>query len=94
MQEPEDGDGVMGSFITRKKEKVAHVLAMLGDFHTEERFLALFKEPYPSDWLKIQQKWQEEDSAGPGKGHPMQHPDVYMKEMYRNGLCRMKGKEE
>ena len=72
-------------FISQKKEKIVSVFAKLGENHTEESSLFLFKEMYPSDWKKINDKWLEgEASTQPGKKHPMQHPDIYMKEMYRN----------
>lgn len=75
----------MGSFISRKKEKIAAVVAKVGSDADEESFITAFKELYPADWSKINRKWQEEEmNTPPGKKHPMQHPDVYMKEMYRN----------
>lgn len=75
----------MGCFISRKKDKVAVVFKRVGSDADEETFIAAFKKIYPNDWLKINERWQlEEDNTPPGKKHPMQHPDVYMKEMYRN----------
>jgi|GEM_PF-6027623 len=75
----------MGCFISRKKEKVAIVFKKVGFDADEETFIAAFKRLYPNDWMKINERWQlEEDSTPPGKKHSMQHPDVYMKEMYRN----------
>ena len=75
----------MGCFISRKKDKVAVVFKRFGSDADEETFVAAFKRLYPNDWLKINERWQlEEESTPPGKKHSMQHPDVYMKEMYRN----------
>ena len=75
----------MGSFIKYKKKKIDHVFRVLGDKHTEKTFINMFKEVYPSDWQQIQDRWLYEEQNTPnGKKHPMQHPDVYMKEMYRN----------
>lgn len=75
----------MGSFIRHKKEKIRSVFINLGTKVDEDSFIKLFKEMYPDDWLKINQKWlEEEQQTQPGKRHPMQHPDTYMKEMYRN----------
>lgn len=75
----------MSCFISRKKDKIAAVFAKAGSDVDEESFIFAFKQMYPGDWEKIKEKWQtEEDSTPPGKKHPMQHPDVYMKEMYRN----------
>ena len=75
----------MGSFIRYKKEKLKQVFQILGSDHTEEDFINTFKRLYPEDWLKIQEVWSnEEKGTPPGKRHPMPHPDVYMKEMYRN----------
>ena len=75
----------MGSFIKHKKDKIKQVFQTLGSYHTEESFINTFKELYPEDWRKIQDTWlYEERCTPPGKGHPMRHPDVYMKEMYPN----------
>lgn len=71
--------------ISRKKDKISAVFEAVGTDADEESFIAAFKKLYPHDWLKINERWQlEEDSTPPGKKHSMQHPDVYMKEMYRN----------
>lgn len=75
----------MTSFIKYKKKKVKHVFQILGKEHTETVFINMFKSLYPDDWQKIQEMWMyEEQSSPPGKKHPMQHPEIYMKEMYRN----------
>ena len=72
-------------FIRRKKEKISAVFEAVGTDADEESFIAAFKQMYPNDWTLINERWQlEEDSTPPGKKHSMQHPDVYMKEMYRN----------
>ena len=84
----------MGCFISRKKEKVAIVFKKVGFDADEGTFIAAFKRLYPNDWLKINERWQlEEDNTPPGKKHPMQHPDVYMKEMYRNHKPKDDAKE-
>ena len=75
----------MGCFIKYKREKIKQVFQVLGFGHTEESFINTFKRLYPEDWQKIQDIWlYEEHCTPPGKKHPMQHPDVHMKEMYRN----------
>lgn len=75
----------MGAFIKYKKEKVQQVFQKLGANHTEESFISTFKSMFPADWKRIQDLWlYEEECTPPGKKHPMPHPDVYMKEMYRN----------
>ena len=75
----------MSCFISRKKDKISAVFETVGINADEESFIAAFKKLYPNDWLKINERWQlEEDSTPPGKKYSMQHPDVYMKEMYRN----------
>ena len=75
----------MGSFIKYKKEKIKQVFQILGTNHTEESFINTFKNLYPEDWKKIQDIWLDEEQSTPqGKKHPMQRPDTYMKEMYRN----------
>ena len=73
------------SFIRHKKEKIKKVFEILGSDCTEENFISTFKSIYPDDWQKVQDVWlYEEQCTPPGKRHPMPHPDVYMKEMYRN----------
>ena len=75
----------MSCLIIRKKDKISAVFEAVGTDADGESFIAAFKKLYSNDWLKINERWQfEEDNTLPGKGHPMQHPDVYMKEMYRN----------
>ena len=72
-------------FYRYKKEKVKQVFQILGSDQSEEDFINTFKRLYPEDWQKIQEVWSyEEKCTPPGKRHPMPHPDVYMKEMYRN----------
>ena len=73
------------SFIRHKKEKIKKVFEILGSDCTEENFISTFKSVYPDDWQKVQDVWLYEEQCTPlGKRHPMPHPDVYMKEMYRN----------
>lgn len=75
----------MGSFVNRKKEKILSVFRAVGQDVNEQSFIETFKLMYPEDWKLIQERWElEERNTPPGKKHPMQHPDVYMKEMYRN----------
>lgn len=75
----------MSCFISRKKDKIATVFTRIGPGADEETFISTFKQVYPKDWIRINEKWlEEENNTPPGKKHPMQHPDVYMKEMYRN----------
>lgn len=83
----------MSCFINRKKDKISAVFASLGNQVDEDRFITAFKQMYPNDWVKIKERWQlEEDNTPLGKKHAMQHPNVYMKEMYRNH--RPRGFEE
>ena len=85
----------MSCFINRKKEKIQAVFSELGSSEDEAHFISLFKEMYPNDWKLICEKWRsEEDTTPPGKKHPMQHPDVYMKEMYRNHRPRTNLREK
>lgn len=75
----------MGCFINHKKDKIQNVFDLLGNNYSETNFINLFKSLYPDDWIKICDKWLDEENNTPaGKKHPMQHPDIYMKEMYRN----------
>ncbi len=76
---------VMGCFIKYKKEKIQQVFHVLGADYTEDSFISTFKTLFPADWKRIQEQWLYEEQCTPlGKKHPMPHPDVYMKEMYRN----------
>ena len=84
----------MSCFISRKKDKISAVFEAVGTDADEETFIGAFKKLYPHDWLRINERWQlEEDSTPPGKKHSMQHPDVYMKEMYRNHKPKDDAKE-
>lgn len=76
----------MGSFILVRYKKKTSLFQILGSNHTEEGFINAFKRRlYLDDWQKIQEVWNyEEKCTPPGKRHPMPHPEVYMKEMYRN----------
>jgi hypothetical protein len=75
----------MSCFIRYKKEKIKQVFQILGSEYSEENFINVFKTLYTDDWQQIQDLWlYEEHCTPPGKKHPMPHPDVYMKEMYRN----------
>ncbi len=78
----------MSSFIKRKNDKSQAVLASL-DVITEDAFISRFKEIYPQDWALINETWEaEECNTKPGKKHPMPHPDLYMKDMFRNAMSR------
>ena len=75
----------MGSLIHRKRKKMLSIFEHNGFDITEDVFIDEFKRMYPEDWLLIQRKWSDEEAVThPGKKHPMQPPDVYMKEMFRN----------
>ena len=79
----------MSCFISRKKDKISAVFEAVGTDADEKTFISTFKQMYPKDWIRINEKWlEEENNTQPGKKHPMQHPDVYMKEMYRNHMER------
>ena len=74
----------MSCFIKHKRQKVLSVLEITG--LDEQSFIEKFKSMYPKDWERIKNRWlvEEADVAGTSRGLPMQYPDVYMKEMYRN----------
>lgn len=75
----------MGNLIHRKKEKAFNIFRRLKSDICEESFIDLFKKLYPKDWKTIVEKYTEEENATEaGKKHPMPHPDIYMKNMYRN----------
>ena len=85
----------MSTLIQRKKDKVQRIFDCYGYDISEENFIRQFQLAYPSDWKRIQQKWtSEEESTQPGKRHSMQHPDVYMHEMYRNWSQRYRRERE
>jgi len=75
----------MGNLINRKKEKAFSIYKQLGQNASENAFVQLFKSLYPNDWNRIVEKYREEERETVfGKRHPMPHPDIYMKNMYRN----------
>jgi len=77
----------MPALVVKKEEKVDAVFAALGSEITEKAFIDKFKEMYPKDWGRIQAKFAEEErKTKPGKPHPMPHPDVYMRNMYKNAI--------
>lgn len=81
----------MPSLIVKKEEKTAAVFDALKDNSTEEAFIAKFKEMYPKDWNKVQAKYAEEErKTKSGKTHPMPHPDVYMRNMYKVAVNKRK----
>lgn len=75
------------SVVIKKKEKVNRILAELGTACTFEAFSVKFKEYYPEDWKRINQRYnQHEKMDSKGKGHPMPNPDRYMQNMYNVGM--------
>ena len=75
----------MSNLVKFKIQKVKVVLAEIGSNPTEKAFIEIFKQRFPEDWRNINDRWEsEENSTPPGKKHSMQHPDVYMHEMWRN----------
>lgn len=85
----------MPALIVKKEEKVVTVFAALGEDITESKFIEKFKEMYPKDWERIKAKYNEEErKTKPGKTHPMPHPDVYMKNMYKTATTKRKTAEQ
>ena len=81
----------MPALVVKKEEKVDAVFAALGEDITESAFVKKFKDLYPKDWGRIQAKYAEEErKTKPGKTHPMPHPDVYMKNMYKVAVQKRK----
>lgn len=81
----------MGNLINRKRTKAFALLDELDMNADEASFTALFKQRHPADWVRITQKFEEEERSTPaGKRHPMPDPDRYMREMYRNFSKRWK----
>ena len=84
----------MGAVVVKKEEKVAKVFEALGDKVTETDFIIKFKEMYPRDWQRINQVFEEEErNTKPGKTHPMPHPDIYMKNMYKVAVKKLGEKQ-
>ncbi len=74
----------MSAVIVKKEEKVGKVFEALGGDASEENFIEKFKEMYPEDWERVNAKYnKEERHTKPGKSHPMPHPDIYMKNLYK-----------
>ena len=85
----------MPALVVKKEEKVATVFAALGENATETAFIEKFIEMYPKDWEKIKAKYnKEERETKPGKTHPMPHPDVYMRNMYKTSVAKRKTAEQ
>ena len=79
------------SVISKVDEKVKHIISLLSAPDTEEEFLSQFKLIYPKDYEKCMAKFiTEERKTKPGKSHPMQHPDHYIKAALRSYLSRKK----
>lgn len=73
----DDWGDPMRPLVSRKKEKVRAIFAMLGEDASESDFVRAFIEAHPEDWARIRQRWRE--------GVPdMQEPSVYTREMCRN----------
>lgn len=76
--------------VVKKEEKVAKVFEALGDTRSETDFIQKFIEMYPKDWERINKVYQEEErNTKPGKSHPMPHPNVYMRNMYKNAIKKI-----
>ena len=80
----------MGAVVVKKEEKVAKVFEALGDKISETDFIEKFKEMYPEDWQRINKVFKDEErKTKPGKTHPMPHPDIYMKNMYKVAVKKL-----
>lgn len=65
------GGHSMSCFISRKKDKITAVFTRVGLDASEEDFISTFILMYPKDWVRINEKWLEEESnTPPGKKHP------------------------
>ncbi|MGR5149486.1 hypothetical protein ACQKP8_23440 [Photobacterium alginatilyticum] len=65
--------------ITKKNEKVEHVVSLLGDNFSNEEFIAKFCEEYPNDWTKAEREYlKHERKTKPGKSHPCPRPEQYL----------------
>lgn len=69
-----------GSVIPKKEVKIATVISSLSDDCDFDSFFDAFKNAYPKDWARVNQRYQEHEKlTKPGKKHPMAHPLSYMK---------------
>lgn len=65
--------------ISKKNEKVEHVVSLLGDNFSNDEFVARFREEYPSDWAKAEKEYlKHERKTKPGKSHPCPRPEQYL----------------
>ena len=77
--------------ITKKDEKVKSVLSTMNDISDFNEFKKRFIETYPTEWEKIKKTYAKEEKADvKGKGHPMPHPDQYLRNAYNVGLKKHK----
>lgn len=82
-----------GKIIQKKDEKIINVLLMLQPKVSTGDFVEKFKEVYPNDWNRVNERYNEHERlTKDGKRHPMAHPHKYMlnaskkiREQYANG---------
>lgn len=76
--------------VAKKEEKVEKIFELLGYECTLEEFTDKFKELYAKEWQKIVNAFEEHEKKDKKhKGHPMPHPDLYMKNMYNVGKKKL-----
>ena len=80
-----------GQIILKKSEKIAKVLDILPEGHTNDAFVDTFIREFPDDWKRVEKRYQEHVELGKGKPFPMAQPRKYMVESlkaYQRKLAR------
>lgn len=66
--------------ITKKDEKIAAVVQILGENLSAETFILKFRELHPKDWDRVEKAYRDhERRTKPGKSHPMPKPDQFLR---------------
>ena len=82
------------SVIIKRDEKAETILCKMQDINNPEEFINLFKVEYPTDYQRIVKTYNDEERKDKkGKGHPMPHPDVYLRNTYNVAIKKHKNNE-
>jgi hypothetical protein len=72
------------SVMLKKEEKSISIINMMLDRSDVNEFVNLFIKNYPSDWQRINERWNKHEIANKGKKHPMPKPEQYLINLYNN----------
>lgn len=82
-----------GAVIVKKEIKIQEIISSLKDPNDFNEFFEAFKNLYPSDWLRVNKRYEEHQRlTKPGESHPMAEPIKYMQNAFNHGLKKMKTK--